>query len=290
MTDTGQTPGAAMPLQDLAFNVRRCPPMPTLIALYVFLFCWHLPVRAFELSYYDDFNEVSQAFMFIQFALLLIGCCSMMGHGVRRYEKHIFNLDPVFNSFDYSHCMQLSFCSFFTLASIVCLLNQALHKSVYLEEPHFVGVQSDADYNAPLNPHILFSSFSVAACPLLLGSVYYDALRDIYWLWWVVCFATLLAAALIMKDIVYAAVMFYLYAQFAVVFFAIRQNVWVAYLKDQLRQHEQALAMSAQDSNMKHILANVAHDLKTVSQTRPPIPLSYSNHCLYQPHFHLMHI
>ncbi|RYG64799.1 hypothetical protein EON64_13255 [archaeon] len=101
--------------------------------------------------------------------------------------------------------------------------------------------------------------------PLLLGVLFTDALREVLWVWWGLCLASLLTAAAIKQDGVYGLVVGYYFLYALLIFYSMRENSFLSYLKQLVQQRRVREKIDNQDVNMKHMLANVAHDLKTVS-------------------------
>ncbi|RYH07580.1 hypothetical protein EON65_41620 [archaeon] len=191
-----------------------------------------------------------------QLALECLACAFLFVHCKCSCDQILINKTSVYETFSVSHYLQLLFCSFFTLSAIVGLLGKALNM---LDED---GKGQDADF---AQVDFSGSMYFVMMHPLLLGVIFSDALRGAVWVWWVICMLALIAAAVITKNAQLSLGLSYYCFQTAVVLYCVCHNTRLLRLREDLMRRDQQLALSIQDTNMKHMMANVAHDLKTVS-------------------------
>eukprot|EP01031_Cornospumella_fuschlensis_P030796 gene30796-37206_t len=162
------------------------------------------------------------------------------------------NEASTFQPFSYSHILQLAFCTFHTLSAVIGVLGHALYT---VDQEGEAGVFANVDFSSSL--------YFVMINPLLLGVIFSDALREGIWVWWIVCVLTLIVAAVITENTKLSYSISYYFLQSGLVSYIIHQNTRMSHLKEQLMRRDQQLALSAFDTNMKQMLANVAHDLKT---------------------------
>ena len=248
-------------------NMRRCPPFITLVVYFVFVILKKLPLAIYELVETRDFTlnpRDLSGLSLVHLLLNLIALVCLVCHGALRIRKQLRTQDPTFRTLDPSHCLQLGVCVSFAAAAILDLFHKVIHKHEHLQYPLFVGLAKSENVFTSPRSHVVFTTYTVTNMPLLLSAVYYDALRDLAWLWWVACGVSLIIVCSILEDDAYIFISVFSFFQAILIYAAIFHNTWIVHVKDEMRQRSQQEEILRHDANMKLMLANAAHDLKTV--------------------------
>lgn len=242
--------------EKIDLNARRCAPISSLIALVLGIALIDLPLTVLDLRDEVNSDDYLRIMGIAQCSLKMLSFVLLLVHAGHRCWNYKCQLLSTFETNSSCHWLQIMFCSLYTAGVILHLFSHTLwtHSSDHDAELDSTGILSE----------ISVFSFPVMLAPLLLGAVFADALREVIWLWWALCLLSLVSVAVLTQSIAYGLVVLYYFFQSGIIFYALRQNALLQLLKQQLQESQQEATLREQDLNLKHMMANVAHDLKTV--------------------------
>lgn len=253
------------------FSIRRCPPVSTVVLFITYVCFKELPVIADGLPQLDNHLGDSDGIgnlALVQVVMQMIGVLCTICHTLIRIKKEIKKEDPIFEPLDRSHCLQLGVCIAFAAASILSLFYTVVEMRDQSENTLLEDFLGTAHVNfLSLGNRIIYDSYTVIITPLLLSAIYNDALRDIFGIWWAACVLALVVSIALVNDLAYGLITCFFFGQTFLLFYAMQHNVWMMYFKEELRHRQQQEEIVRHDGNMKLMLANAAHDLKTVSRS-----------------------
>lgn len=185
---------------------------------------------------------------------------------------HIVIINFCFNisaSLRWRRTLKTIFCISFTAGSIVRLFNKPMndhHQQSFLSwyQGNTDTQSTNADY-----PQITFTTLSVMFCPLLFGVIFYTSIKQVIWGIWVLCLSSLVAHAIWMQSAQTGFTVIYYFILSGVIFCGIDKNDKEVIVLVKEKEIEKEKVINAFDQNMKSMVGNVAHDLKTVSSTIP---------------------
>lgn len=243
-------------------SARRFAPLSTLVPVTAAIFCVEIPVRIYDLQATLAQNICAELQIFLSAARAILCAAAslvLLFHCISRYQ--LGEKISTFQSFSIAHWGQIVFCSLFTLGTMLDVLTEAGFTTAGSAGLH--DNLSRKDGGVPIM--LFYYTLSCMLTPLLLTVIFADALREVLWVSWALCLTSLLAAAAIKQDGAYGLIVGYYFLYALLIFYSMQSNALLAYLMRTVQRRRVQDKLEQQDMNMKHMLANVAHDLKTVS-------------------------
>lgn len=225
------------------------------VALFLAAACVDLPIALYEVSCTNHHTHSIGCLVVIHMVLKLLASAALLAHLLVRRggNPRLAGLELTL-----SWASLAIFCVLFTLGAIVRLFSDTALDS----DPGPAGL---LDWYQGSSQHISFVTLAVMLCPILFGSLFYDQLRGVVWAIWALCLSSLIASAAITKSTAMGFSVVYYFLISGLILVNRHQSSQVTASRQQRDERMQAQQMVAVDQNMRAMVGNVAHDLKTVS-------------------------
>jgi hypothetical protein len=244
---------------------RKCPPVSVIVLLVIAVIFVDLPISIYETSIIYDGGSpygVEEILSILHVLLKGIAAIALVIHLMGRSYMFGFGVGN-FSTCSLCHILQVLFCSAFSMGSILRLFSQHYidvndHDAII----QLMGIDSQG-WNK--NQPITFVTLSVMLNPLLFGVLFYDALRETLWALWLMSLCSLISVSILCnsKHIGFTIVYYFLLS--GLIFYGMQKNFELVATRELLQEQKLEKEINDFDQNMKQIVGNVAHDLKTVS-------------------------
>eukprot|EP01039_Chlorochromonas_danica_P008640 gene8641-9521_t len=107
------------------------------------------------------------------------------------------------------------------------------------------------------------SNFQVMICPVLFTVIFYGTLGEMMHLLWLFCLASLIFLSIWQGSAPLGYTIIYYFIASALIFYEIRSSYRIRHSKEKLLKDSCEEALRLHDQEMKNMVGNVAHDLKT---------------------------
>lgn len=164
--------------------------------------------------------------------------------------------------------------STFTLATIFKMLHQLdySHMSEHGSSSVAHWYQGNGDSHGHHEDHgsfcevcVSLSNLQVMVCPVLFTVIFYGTLGEMMHFLWLFCLASLIFLSIWQGSVPLGYTTIYYFIVSALIFYEIRSCYQTRYSQEKLLKTSCDEALRLHDQEMKNMVGNVAHDLKTVS-------------------------